>query len=179
MASKELRHYLWVCTCDCGTTKIVRGDNLLSGNSKSCGCEKNKIKHGFHGKPVYWVWAQMLQRCSNPSNGAYTYYGKRGINVCKKWRNFYPFLKDMGEPQKFQTLERIDNNRGYNKENCKWASRQVQANNRRSNHCISYKGKKQTIAQWSKELCIPYPTLVNRLKRWKTVKEAFERPVLS
>ena len=141
-------HMRWTCLCDCGAlTLIVLADNLLRGHTKSCGClqREQAVKHGHAGKyengqviqkesPTYRSWASMIQRCWNKKAPNYSRYGGRGIKICKRWlgdHGFENFLKDMGKRPFGMNLDRRDNDRGYCKRNCRWASLAEQRANQR------------------------------------------------
>lgn len=116
---------------------------------------------------MYNTYHHMKRRCLDATNPAYANYGGRGIEVCQRWlqpngRGLHNFLTDMGERPDGMTLERIDNNKGYNPENCKWASRTAQNNNTRSNRVITFHGKTLTLSQWAKETGIKRSTLAQR-----------------
>lgn len=125
---------LWVCRCDCGKIKTVRGSHLKSGNTKGCGCLIGKSrKHGMSTTSTYGIWRTMKTRCSNPKFKFYYRHGGRGIRVCKRWQKFENFLEDMGERPPGLSLERQDNNGDYEPGNVVWATPKQQAANRRSN----------------------------------------------
>lgn len=161
----------WNVRCDCGTDKVVMGMNLVNGHVQSCGCLTKDMltTHGMTKTRVFRTWSSMRNRCQNTQNRAFPNYGGRGITVCERWNTFEDFLADMGEPMKGMSLERIDNNKGYSPDNCRWANASDQNNNRRTCVLLEFAGKTQTIAQWSKDTGVPYFVLHGRIRRgWDT-----------
>ena len=129
----------WKCRCDCGVEKDVMGKNLRNGRSQSCGClmaELSAEKATSHGRcrtRTYHIWGAMKTRCTNKNYPQYDDYGGRGITVCERWlHSFENFLADMGECPDGLTIERRNNDAGYCKDNCKWATRAEQNNNKRN-----------------------------------------------
>lgn len=121
--------------------------------------------HGLNGTPEHIVWTSMRGRCLNPNNHAYSSYGGRGIDICPRWDDFLLFLEDMGaKPSRVHSLERKNNDLGYSPENCVWATRREQANNRRSSRWITFNGETRTLAQWADSAGISQAKLFHRLR---------------
>lgn len=162
-----------LCRCDCGIERQVRSARIFSGNSKSCGClaRDNLITHGRttnktrHTSREYWIWNSMKNRCLNDKYKHFKDYGGRGITVCDKWLSFDGFFEDMGVKPKGMTLERIDNTKGYSKENCVWASRVIQNQNKRNNKHITAHGETHCLTEWARRLNVSHATIVGRLNR--------------
>lgn len=166
----------WLCECIDGNLLPVTTANLSSGNTQSCGCFRREktiarfTTHGgtVHGRriPEYRVWQAMIARCDDSNDPAYKWYGARGISVSADWYDFAKFISDMGRrPYKNFTIERIDNNSGYCKINCKWASRIEQANNTRANVRFVRGDETRTIAQWVEYLNVSASMLYARHAR--------------
>lgn len=171
--------------CYCGNIFRTTVGKIKSGHTKSCGClhskglsERNTV-HGLRSKPEYSLWLNMKQRCSNPKFPKYENWGGRGITVCERWiDSFENFYNDMGEkPSHCRGLDRIDNNKGYSMENCRWATSKEQNNNKRNNHFVEYNGRRNTLSQWATELGFREGILLHRLTNKWSVEKAFETPI--
>ncbi len=179
----------WLCQCRCGNTKIITGYHLKSGATKSCSCLSREktirrnmsgVQHGHcRGRPskVYEVWHGIIGRCTNFKDKRYNNYGGRGITVCKQWMKFENFLEDMGEVPKGYQIDRIDNDKGYCRKNCRWTTAKLNSRNKRNNHLETYNDKTRTLVEWAEELKMNYSTLLNRITRGWTIEEAFMTPV--
>lgn len=146
----------WLVRCDCGVEKAMQ-TSMLGGRRTSCGClaadllRARMTTHGATGSPEHMSWASMLSRChgaSSEKNAAH--YRDRGITVCERWRtSFANFLEDMGRRPSGTTLDRVDNDRGYEPGNCRWATPKEQARNRRTSRILEVDGVRRTLAEWS------------------------------
>lgn len=141
------------CICSCGKEKVVRAECLRNGMTKSCGCLKietignlNK-SHSMTNTPEYKSWAHAKSRTTNPSNKKFEHYGARGIKMCDEWlHSFEAFFKDMGKkPSKNHSLGRIDVEKGYSKENCRWETSFQQARARTDNVFVIVDDKKMIL----------------------------------
>lgn len=133
-------YQFWNCICDCGGTTVVLANNLINGNTTSCGCQGSRATlrermttHGMTGSPAYKVWQGMLDRCRYPSHVSWEYYGAKGVKVCERWMSFENFIADMGDRPDGMTLDRIDPFGDYEPSNCRWADWETQAKNKRGN----------------------------------------------
>lgn len=189
------RRVMWECVCNCPnkTICVVRGEDLRSGNSQSCGCYQKECaaSHSTHGKTnsrLFYVWHDMKTRCYNPNVRNHKDYGGRGITVCPEWVdkesgfiNFYNWAiangYDETAPRGQCTLERIATDGNYEPGNCKWATNQEQANNKRNNHYIIYKGARHTMAEWAKIKSMSCKTLASRIYKGWPIEKALNTPV--
>lgn len=163
----------WRCRCKCGAEKVVVGTVLRDGRSQSCGCLKRETtverstKHGHATagviSPTYHSWASMVARCTNPNNKRNARYMARGITVCDRWLVFANFLSDMGEKPGGTSLGRVDNNKGYCPENCRWETTVQQARNRVNNRILEFNGESHTVTEWAIHLGVPVQRPYNRL----------------
>jgi hypothetical protein len=169
----------WRLRCDCGNETVAFVFNLAAGRTKSCGCSVIRHGHARNGRVSgeYISWRAMLSRCTNPSSVNWQWYGGSGISVCPEWRDsFEAFYRDLGPRPPGTTLDRFpDRNGHYEKGNCRYATPEEQANNRRNNRRVAYNGEVLTIAQWSRRTGIPKGTLRSRLAKGWSFKRAIER----
>lgn len=176
----------WLCKCDCGNYTIVMSNNLIRNHTRSCGClQKEKVfggrkTHGLSKTRLYRIFNKIRDRCYNPNNPKYNKYGGRGITICDEWlndfRNFYKWSMANGYKENL-TIDRIDGNKGYSPENCRWVDQEEQQNNRSNNHLITYKGETKTLAQWAKELNIKESTIRSRIRYGWSIDKIFETPI--
>ena len=175
----------WLCLCDCGEKTTVRRSHLKSGHTKSCGCfmEDKATIHGYSKRNkknrTHQSWESMIKRCIKLNHKFWKHYGGRGITVCKRWLNSFPdFLEDMEKCPEGLQLDRINNNEGYYKENCRWTTPKQNCRNTRHNVLITFNNKTQTMIEWSEETKIAYNTLVARISRYNwSPKRALMTPV--
>jgi len=176
---RDNRHIYVMCSCSCGVQKVVRFDSIKSGSTVSCNCRKGKgISHGMSKTQTYEAWHSMNQRCKNPNLKAYKNYGERGITVCDRWFKFENFLEDMGVRPEGLSLERINNEEGYNPQNCKWATTAEQNRNKRDNVFLTFQGETKIQSVWAAEKNMSLQVLWNRLyvRNW-SVDKALSTPV--
>lgn len=167
------KNIFWECKCSCGEPKIVAASNLRNGTTNSCGCFRRELmaaKNITHGKsrtPEYITWTGMIDRCHNTENIGFTDYGGIGIKVCREWRDsFETFLSDMGpRPALRYSIDRKDNNLGYFKENCRWATNHTQSRNRSDNKFITIDGVTLCQSDWCKKLGIEYSNTYRKARR--------------
>lgn len=177
--------YIWECVCDCGNIRNVSLANLGSGHTRSCGCLNKGIirnyKHGLSYTRLHNEYHGMIARCK-PTWKRHKDYYDRGILVCEEWsgecgeKKFYDWSLSHGYRDDL-TLDRIDNNKGYSPDNCRWVTVKQQANNKRNNRLVTAEGKTQTLAEWSEEKHIGYKTLSERLRRGWGIEDALNIPV--
>ena len=187
----EKGRYLWKCKCECGKCVDVIAKHLTMQGTKSCGClleEQNtrmrsgeynpKRTHGKSNTRIYRIWKDMKRRTVNPNRQNYDRYGGRGISVCAEWcddfETFYQWSMQNGYQDTLE-IDRIDNDKSYSPENCRWVSKIVNANNRACSRKITYLGETKTIAEWSKILGISYTKLIYRINAGWSLDRAFSK----
>jgi hypothetical protein len=183
--TKKKQRY-WLCACICGQEKTVKGSDLTSGTVKSCGCLYQDLMHHFSHTRFYTIWHSIKNRVLNKNSKDFKQYAGRGIEISEKWLKFEGFKDDMYESyqkhceefgEKNTSIDRINNNGNYCKENCRWATRQMQANNRRTNHLISHQGVTLTISEWSRKINVSKRSLKSRINLGWSAEEALNTPI--
>jgi hypothetical protein len=168
----------WLCVCDCGSFRVVVGTSLSNRSSRSCGClarelwSSNVRTHGKKHTPEYSVWGGMRNRCNNKNDHSYRLYGGRGIRVCQEWDSFEAFLEHVGQrPSSKHSLDRIDNNKGYEPGNVRWTTSTIQARNTRRNVYWTFNGMTLCMKEWSTVTGIGLSVLSRRhLQGWAVEK---------
>lgn len=179
---KDKRQNLtWLFQCECGNSLIATVSNVISENTKSCGCLATigKATHSACGTPEHKAWGSIKDRCFCPTNCNYKYYGARGITMCAEWRtSFRAFYNHIGpRPSSSHSIDRIDVNGNYEPGNVRWATALEQANNRRNNKLIEFNGTALTCSQWSVRLRFNRRTVHSRLRDGWSVEKALTTPL--
>lgn len=181
----KTKQVFWECMCLCGRAHVARSVDIRKGVTTQCSkCTRtlagsNRATHGMIDSRAYNTWYGMKSRCMNPNDGKYHRYGGRGISVCAEWRDsFESFLLDMGEPPEGMSIDREDNEKGYFKENCRWATVKQQNRNRRSNVPITINGKTMILVEWCEHFGIDRTTVSARMKKGLSPEQALSvRPI--
>lgn len=168
---KTLGKHYWICRCSCGARFKVYSYSLVSGRSSMCikcsnsGSNNGRFSHGETQTRLHYIWRGILASCSQTTNRQFPNYGGRGIKVCQRWRNsFTSFKEDMGpRPSPNHSVDRIDNEKGYNPKNCRWATRQEQNQNTRANHYLELNGVRLCITEWGRRTGIGRGTIAARV----------------
>lgn len=175
--------YFWKCRCDCGNECVVRGDNLKSGDTKSCGCFAAECKppttvtHGMSRTKLYQVWVAMKQRCENPNDENFDRYGGRGIAVCDEWKQFEPFMEwalANGYVEGAVDLDREDNDQGYSPDNCRFIKHRENLRNTHRKVHDTIRGEDMTLSEAAERYGIPYRLIYQRYKRGKRGDDLIE-----
>jgi len=171
----------WLFKCDCGNDFIAVGSTVKSGGIHSCGCvkfESPSKTHGLSKTKEYNSWASIIARCENSKDTSYFRYGGRGIKMCERWRNSFEFfILDMGmSPSDSHSIDRKDNNKGYDPENCRWATKKEQALNRRSNNRIEIEGVTKCVTEWCEHFGISWHTYKTRKRNGVPLMQRFLPP---
>jgi hypothetical protein len=175
----------WDCLCVCGTVKPITTYAITHQRNKSCGCRKGEGNIGIKSlsglnKSEFNSWWSMKNRCYDPNHKNYKHYGGRGIRVCEEWNeNFSAFLNDMGKkPTSNHTIERVEIDKGYYKENCKWATKMEQARNKRNNVIVTFEGKTMCLAEWAEFLGVHRGILAARIRKGWAMDKVLSTPQL-
>lgn len=180
-SNRRIRY--WHCICDCGTKRNVRENSLIQGKSMSCGCYHSDIMkvvgnyntiHGMSNSRLYRIFNHMHNRCYNENDIRYNRYGGRGIYVADEWHKFENFMRwALSNGYKDDlSIDRIDPNGNYCPENCRWAAKSTQSNNKTNNRFYTFNNEIHTIAEWAKVFNIPYKKLWKRLNSGWNIERA-------
>lgn len=186
IGKNKFRYRLWECECDCGNIAIVTSYNLMHSRTISCGCyrientKKQSTKHNLRHTDLYVLFGGMKHRCYDKNAVNYKNYGGRGITICNEWLNNFKAFYDwsmLNGYKKGLTIDRIDNNGNYEPSNCRWVTREVQNNNKRTCNYLTYNGETHTIKEWSVIKGLDYRCLQQRITvlKWD-IEKALNKP---
>lgn len=177
------KHAKWRCVCDCGKTTYVCLSSLSSGKTKSCGCLtrdrtiQRNIKHGKVNSRIYREWKAMRERCYRPGHQYFQYYGGKGIEVCDEWRNNFEAFYDWSMKNGYSdtlTIDRKDNSKNYSPDNCRWATRQQQANNRTNSLVVAFQGELLPISEIQSRTGESYGQIYRRARKEQTAQRIID-----
>ncbi|WP_408902524.1 hypothetical protein [Methylobacterium radiotolerans] len=194
LASSQRSGRRWLCRCECGNETEVWSNNLISGNTQSCGCLHKEVAsdllrtHGWCGekkRPEYKIWVEMIRRCTKEDHPAFKSYGARGITVSDEWRSgdgviggFEYFIRDMGpRPTSKHSLDRRNNDEGYNRDNCRWAVSQQQNRNRRDNVFVEWQGRRVLLRWLCETRGLKFDPVRMRMRKGMPLEEALSKPL--
>lgn len=184
---------LWSCRCDCGNIRVIKASYLSRGKTKSCGClweetkrkgrEKARLlkrKHGLSGTRLYNIWKNAISRCNDSSDPKYASYGARGITFYEPWIEHFEYFFEWAMRNGYSDglqIDRIDNEKGYSPDNCRWVTQTENANNKRTNRCITVNGETHTLAEWARIKRISSSAIRRRLILGWSEERAIETPI--
>lgn len=177
----------WHCVCECGNEVDIISSRLKAGRTLSCGCLQKEAArrtlyiHGETGSRLHNIWKDMIRRCEQKSRPSFDYYGGRGITICPEWRNDFSCFKKWADENGYSdelSIDRIDNDKGYCPENCRWATPVEQSRNRRGRVMVDYDGRRMCLSAWCEELGLSYNVMRDRIVHgnWSPEK-AFNTPI--
>ena len=178
---------VFLAQCDCGNTKEAFSRNMRNGLTSSCGCLQKEARksngvrsrrHGMTNTREHRTWLGIIERCCNPNGGNYKRYGARGIGMCDRWRNsFEAFFDDMGpRPSNKHSIDRIDNDKGYSPENCRWATNITQSVNRSTTVFVDYKGESVSLSEAARRCGVSRSTMRDRYMSGLRGADLFQKP---
>lgn len=180
-------HAYWNCICDCGKESVVCASRLLRGTTKSCGClgpllssKRSATKEGFSKTKLHRIYTGMKTRCCNSNSKDYPRYGGRGISICQEWLDDSLKFRDWALSNGYKddlTIDRIDVNKGYSPDNCRWVSAKKQANNRRNCLFITFEGKTMSASEWCELKGWDRHVIPARLKKGWSLEKAMTTPL--
>lgn len=171
---------MWECRCDCGNVFVISASLIITGHTKSCGCWKRSLAskrlrtHGQTTTRLHRIWSGMKSRCNNPHVKDYSYYGGRGIKVCDEWLKSFESFRDWSNKNGYSdtlTLDRINTDKNYSPNNCRWVDRITQCRNKRANVNLTLYGITKTIVEWSEICSLDRHTIRHRLDRGWSVEK--------